>query len=125
MHPYKRSARVSDLIRQEVADIIMNRIKHKTLGFITITGAKVSDDLRNATIYMSVLDPVENEKTLKKLKSAASFIRSELGKRLKMKFVPNLTFRIDESIEYGRKIDTILDQINSERSATEDDEDLF
>jgi ribosome-binding factor A len=125
MHPYKRSARVSDLIRQEVADIIMNRIKHKTLGFITITGAKVSDDLRNATIYMSVLDPGENEKTLKKLKSAASFIRSELGKRLKMKFVPNLTFRIDESIEYGRKIDTILDQINSERSATEDDEDLF
>jgi ribosome-binding factor A len=125
MQPYKRSARVGDLIREEVADIIMNKIKHKTLGFITITGAKVSDDLRNATIYLSVLDQRENERTIKKLKSAASFIRHELGKRLKIKFVPNITFRIDESIEYGRKIDTILDKINSERSATEDDEDLF
>lgn len=125
MHPYKRSARVSDLIREEVADIIMNKIKHKTIGFITVTGAKVSDDLRNATIFLSMLDPEENEKTVRKLKSAAPFIRNELGKRLKMKYVPNLTFRIDESIEYGRKIDTILDQIKSERSATEDDEDLF
>lgn len=103
----------------------MNRIKHKTLGFITVTGAKVSDDLRNATVYVSVLDPEEREKTVKKLKSSASFIRNELGKRLKMKYVPNLAFRIDESIEYGRKIDTILDQIQSERSETEDDEDLF
>jgi len=125
MHPYKRSARVSDLIREEVADIVMNKIKHKTLGFITITGAKVSDDLRNATIYLSALDPQESERTVKKLKSAASFIRNELGRRLKMKYVPKLTFRVDESIEYGRKIDGILDEINSERSSIEDDEDLF
>jgi ribosome-binding factor A len=125
MHPYKRSARVSDLIREEVADIVMNRIKHKTLGFITITAAKVSDDLRNATIYLSALDPGENEKTVRKLQSSASFIRNELGRRLKMKYVPHLTFRVDESIEYGRKIDTILDEIKSERSAAEDDEDLF
>jgi len=125
MHPYKRSARVSDLIREEVADIIMNRIKHRTLGFITVTGAKVSDDLRNATIYLSVLDPGENEKTVRKLQSSASFIKKELGRRLKMKYIPNLTFRIDESIEYGRKIDGILDEINSERSSIDDDEDLF
>ena len=55
MHPYKRSARVSDLIREEVADIILHKIKHKSLGFVTVTGAKVSDDLRSATIYVSVL----------------------------------------------------------------------
>jgi len=125
MHPYKRSARVGDLIREEVADIIMNKIKHKTLGFITVTAAKVSDDLRNATIYLSVLDPGEGEKTVRKLQASASFIKNELGRRLKMKYVPNLTFRIDESIAYGRKIDAILDHIDSERSATEDDEDLF
>ncbi|KPJ97972.1 MAG: hypothetical protein AMK71_12175 [Nitrospira bacterium SG8_35_4] len=125
MHPYKRSARVSDLIREEVADIIMNRIKHKTLGFITVTGAKVSDDLRNATIYLSVLDPGENEKTVRKLQSSASFIKKELGRRLKMKYIPKLKFRIDESIEYGRKIDSILDELDLERSSIEDDEDLF
>ena len=125
MLPYKRSARVSDLIREEVADIIMNKIKHKTLGFITVTGAKVSDDLRNATIYLSVLNTAESQKTLKKINESASFVKSELGRRLKIKYVPNLTFKIDESIEYGRKIDGLLDGINSERSSIEDDEDLF
>ena len=125
MLPYKRSARVSDLIREEVADIIMNKIKHKTLGFITVTGAKVSDDLRNATIYLSVLNTAESQKTLKKINESASFVKSELGRRLKMKYVPNLTFKIDESIEYGRKIDSLLDGIHSERSSIEDDEDLF
>lgn len=125
MQPYKRSARVSDLIREEVADIIMNKIKHKTLGFITVTGAKVTDDLRNATIYLSVLNTDESERTLKKLISSASFIKSELGRRLKMKYIPNLKFKIDESIAYGRKIDGILDGINSERSTIQDDEDLF
>jgi ribosome-binding factor A len=125
MHPYKRSARVSDLIREEVADIIMNRIKHKTLGFLTVTGAKVSDDLRNATIYLSVLNDAEREKTVKKLNSMSSFIKGELGKRLKMKYIPKPVFKIDESIEYGRKIDKIFDDIESERSPVDDDEDLF
>ena len=125
MHPYKRSVRVSDLIREEVADIIMNRIKHKTLGFVTVTGAKVSDDLRNATIYLSVLNDNEKVKTVKKLNSMSSFIKSELGKRLKMKYIPKPVFKIDESIEYGRKIDSIFDDINSERGPADDDEDLF
>ncbi len=125
MHPYKRSARVSDLIREEIADIILNKIKHKTLGFITVTGAKVSDDLRNATIYLSVLKEEDAEKTVRKLGESAAFIRGELGRRLKMKFVPTLTFRIDKSIQYGMKIDKLLDEIKSERSVLDEDEDLF
>ena len=129
MHPYKRSVRVSDLIREEVADIIMYKIKHKTLGFITVTGAKVSNDLKNATVYLSVLNTEDSLKTVKKLNSSASFIKGELGRRLKMKYVPSLIFRIDESIEYGRKIDKILDNIKddskSERSSFDEDEDLF
>jgi ribosome-binding factor A len=125
MHPYKRSARVGDLIREEVADIIMNRIKHKTLGFITVTAAKVSDDLRHATIYISVLDEKESKRTLRKINASAPFIRSELGKRLKMKHIPSLRIVNDEAIEYGRKIDDIFDQIKSERSSVDNDEDLF
>ena len=125
MHPYKRSARVSDLIRQEVADIIMNKIKHKTLGFLTVTGAKVSDDLRNATIYLSVLNDDEKKRTVKKLNTMSSFIKGELGRRLKMKYIPKPVFKIDEAIEYGRKIDKIFDDIESERHPVDDDEDLF
>jgi len=125
MHPYKRSARVGDLIREEIADIIMNKIKHKTLGFVTVTGAKVSDDLRHATVYLSVLNDEEGDKTVRKLNSSASFIKGELGRRLKMKYVPELTFRIDESIEYGRKIDRLLDEVKSERRPLDEDEDIF
>ncbi len=125
MHPYKRSARVSDLIREEVADILLNKIKHKDLGFVTVTGAKVSDDLRHATIYLSVLGTDDGQKTVHKISSSSSFIRGELGKRLKMKYVPSLSFRLDEAIEYGRKIDGILDDIESERGSIDEDEDLF
>jgi len=123
--PYKRSARVSDLIREEVADIIMNKIKHKNLGFVTVTGAKVSPDLRNAIIYLSVLNDEEKVRTVRKLNESKKFIKGELAKRLTMKFVPTLTFMIDEAIEYGRKIDTMLDNLDSERTPFGDDEDLF
>lgn len=125
MHPYKRSARVGDLIREETADIILNRVKHKTLGFVTVTAAKVSDDLRHATVYISVLEEKDSKKTLKKINSLAPFIRSELGKRLKIKHVPSLRFMNDEAIVYGRKIDEIFDIIESERSSSDSDEDLF
>lgn len=125
MHPYKRSVRVSDLVREEVADIIMNRVKYKTLGFVTVTGAKVSNDLRNATIYVSVLNVEESDRTVSKLNSLGPFIKGELGKRLTMKYVPSLRFRIDESIVYGMKIDKLLNEINSGKEPHDDYEDLF
>lgn len=125
MHPYKRSARVGDLIREEIADMIMNKIKHKNLGFVTVTGAKVSDDLRNATVYISVLNKEDAEKTVRKLSSLSALFRGELGRRLKMKYVPSLTFKIDESIQYGMKIDKLLDNIKSERGSLDEDEDLL
>ena len=125
MHPYKRSARVGDLIREEIADMIMNKIKHKNLGFVTVTGAKVSDDLRNATVYISVLNKEDAEKTVRKLSSLSALFRGELGRRLKMKYVPSLTFKIDESIQYGMKIDKLLDDIKSERGPLDEDEDLL
>ena len=125
MHPFKRSARVSDLIRQEVADIIMNKIKHKTLGFITVTGAKVSDDLRSATVYVSTLDEHEGDKVIRKLKSVTPVIRRELARRVKMKYLPSLSFKIDEAMVYGRKIDGILNELEKEGGTQVDDEDLF
>ncbi len=125
MHPYKRSVRVSDLIREEVTDIVMNKIKHKTLGFLTITGAKVSDDLKHATVYLSVLNADESTRIVRKLNASASFIKGELARRLKMRRVPSIEFRVDESIEYGMKIDKLLDDIKSEGRAPADDEDLF
>lgn len=114
MLPYKRSQRVGDLVREEVADIIMYRLKDPRIGFVTVTGADMSDDLKNARIFVSILKPEERDQTIAILNEAKPFIRSALGKRLKMKFTPNIEFRLDTSIEYGSKIDSLLRKIRTE-----------
>ncbi len=125
MHPYKRSTRVGDLIKEEVADIIMHKLKDPRLGFITVTDARVSSDLRHAKIYISVLEALKKDETLKILMSSAGFIRGELSKRVKMKFIPEIVFKFDESIEYGAKIDRMLSEIKTSKSSSiNDDENL-
>jgi ribosome-binding factor A len=114
MLPYKRSQRVGDLVREEVADIIMTRLKDPRIGFVTVTGVDMSDDLKMARIFVSMLKPDERDQTLSILNDAKPFIRSALGKRLKMKFTPNVEFRLDTAIEYGSKIDSLLRKIKTE-----------
>ncbi|OGW57917.1 MAG: ribosome-binding factor A, partial [Nitrospirae bacterium RBG_16_43_8] len=111
---YKRSQRVSDLIREEIADIIMDKVKDPRLGFVTVTGAKITEDLKIATVYISILKEEEKETTLEMLNSAKGFIRSELAKRVRMKLIPSLTFRIDESLERGVRIEKLLREIKKE-----------
>jgi len=111
MLPYKRSQRVSDLLRQEIADIIMRRLKDPRIGFITVTGVDLTDDLKIARVYISCLKEEEKEATLDILNSAKSFVRSEVGKRIRMKVLPSIEFRFDESLGYGDKIDRLLKEI--------------
>ncbi|MFN3480453.1 MAG: 30S ribosome-binding factor RbfA [Thermodesulfovibrionales bacterium] len=115
MLPYKRSQRVSDLLREEIAEIIMRRLKDPRLGFVTVTGVDITEDLKIAKVFISVLKEEEKEATLDILNSAKSFIRSEVAKRVRMKTIPSIEFRLDESIEYGAKIDRLLKEIK-ERS---------
>ncbi len=116
MHPYKRSKRVGDLLREEIADIVLNRVKDPRVGFVTVTAVKVSDDLSIARVYISVLKKEKTEETLMVLNSASGFIRAEVGKRVRIKKLPRLEFLEDESIEYGERIDSILRKIKEEKS---------
>jgi len=111
MLPYKRSQRVGHLIRKEVSDIIMNRLKDTRLGFITVTDVKVTDDLKLARIHYSVLKEEDREVTGRILESSSSYIRSELGSRIKMKFTPNIEFHYDEGPSYGDHISRLLKKI--------------
>ncbi|HMK43359.1 MAG TPA: 30S ribosome-binding factor RbfA [Dissulfurispiraceae bacterium] len=113
MHPYKRSARLNILLREEIADIVMRRIKDPRLGFVTITDVALTEDLKIARVYVSVLKPEEQPLALEILEGAKAAIRSEVAKRVRMKFIPSLEFRIDESIEEGFKIDKLLSDIKS------------
>ena len=115
MLPYKRSQRVSDLLREEISDIIIYKIKDPRIGFVTVTGVDLTDDLKIGKVYVSVLKEEERALTLEILNDAKSFIRSLLGKRLRMKFIPTIEFRLDTSIEYGNKIDKLLKQIEEDR----------
>jgi ribosome-binding factor A len=115
MLPYKRSQRVGDLLRKEIADIVIYKLKDPRIGFITVTGVDVTDDIKNAKVYISILKDEDKETTLGILNSAKSFIRSELSKRLRMRFIPGLEFRLDSSIEYGSRIDRLLKEIKENK----------
>ncbi len=114
MHRYKRSIRVADLIRQEVADIIQYRLKDPRVGFVTVTDVTVSDDLKHCSIYISILDKEACDETMKALNSSSGFVRSELGKRVRLRYTPQLVFRLDEVVEQGAKIDRLLNKIKKE-----------
>ena len=114
MLPYKRSQRVSDLLREEIADLVIHRLKDPRIGFVTITGVYVTDDIKIAKVYVSVLKDEDKKTTLDILNSAKSFIRSELSKKLRMKSIPTIEFRLDASIEYGSKIEKLLKEIEGE-----------
>jgi len=111
MSPFKRSRRVGDLLREEIADIVIHRLKDPRIGFITVTGVDVTDDIKIAKVYVSILKDEEKKTTLEILNSAKSFIRSELSKRLRMRLIPSIEFRLDVSIEHGNRIDKLLSEI--------------
>ncbi len=110
---YKRSERVSDQIKEEIADILMRKIKDPRIGFVTVTGVELADDLRNAKVFVSVLGP-DRASTLKGLESASAFIRAELGRRLRLRFIPELLFRYDDSAERGAHIMELLNEVEEE-----------
>jgi len=111
MLPYKRSQRVSDLLREEISDIIFFKLKDPRIGFLTVTGVDVTEDLKIAVVHVSILKEEEKKPTLEILQAARNFIRSELSKRLKMKFIPSVDFRLDTSAEYGSRIEELLSEI--------------
>ena len=111
---FKRSERVSDQMKQEIADILMRKIKDPRIGFITVTDVEVADDLRNAKVFVSVYGG-DKATSLKGLESASAFIRSELGRRMRMKFIPELLFRFDSTVERGAHIMELLRTIEEEK----------
>ncbi|QWR78038.1 30S ribosome-binding factor RbfA [Candidatus Magnetomonas plexicatena] len=114
MHPYKRAQRVSGSLREDIAQVVLTKIKDPRLGFVTITDVSVSDDLKSARVFVSILKKEYVEQSLKVLNSAAGFIRKEIAKTLSMKVIPVLSFFEDKSMLYGSKIDKIFEKIHGD-----------
>ena len=106
--------RLNNMFVEEISKIIHEEIKDKDIGFVTITDAKITNDLSFAKIYITSLDD-NREKVLNALNKASSFIRTMLCDRVKIRKMPEIHFVYDESIEYGKKIEDIIERINSEK----------
>lgn len=107
-----RARKIQEFIKQEVSNIILRELKDPRLGFVTVTDAQITGDLREATVYISLFGSAEAKKdTLKALASANGYIRSEVGKRLGIRYSPTIEFKEDTSLDYGMKIDKILRDI--------------
>ena len=114
MHPYKRSERIGELILAEIADLIAREIKDPRIGFVTFTRVEMSDDLRHAKVFVSSFgaEP-EKARTLQGLSSATGYIRCHLGRALHLRYTPELSFLLDDSLEHGAKIAQILRQLRA------------
>ncbi len=105
-----RASRVGEQIKKEVSQILQAEIKDpRFTGFLSVTDVEVSRDLGFARIYVSIYgSEKERQLTLKALESAVGFIRTEVGKRIRLRHVPEISFHLDKSIEYGAHISEIL-----------------
>ena len=110
----KRTERVSDLIREELSGMLYRKVKDPRLEGITVTGVDVTPDLRHARVHYCFSGGPEDRKkqVADALARSAGFFRTELGKRLHTRTVPELQFLYDESFDYGDKIDRLLGSLH-------------
>ncbi|MDX8362209.1 MULTISPECIES: 30S ribosome-binding factor RbfA [Bacillaceae] len=110
-----RSTRIAEQMKKELGQIIGQKMKDPRIGFVTVTDVRVTGDLQQAKVYISVLgNDEEKQNTLLGLEKAKGFIRSEIGSRIRLRKTPELLFEFDESIDYGYRIESILHDINKD-----------
>jgi ribosome-binding factor A len=115
MSQNRRPQRVALQIQQEISLMLARNVKDPRIGLVTVTGVQISADLRHAKVYVSVMGSEQQKKeSMEGLSNAAGWIRHELGQRIRMKFLPDIVFREDTSLEYGDRIDELLDRIREE-----------
>ena len=108
---YQRAERVGDALLEAVAELLRREIHDPRLQWLNLTAAKVSKDLRHAKIYFSLLGDRDRSEVMAGLKSASGFIRSKVGQRLNLRFVPAIDFIYDDSADEARRIDALLDKV--------------
>ena len=111
---YPRMARVNELVHETVADEL-ERLSDPRLELVTVTGVEVTPDLRHATVFYSAhyaATPERKEQTQAALRSAARHLRAELGRQVRLKYVPELTFKEDPAIEQGERVEAIIRELH-------------
>ncbi len=107
-----RFERINEELKKEISHIISYELNNPNVtGLISVTKAKITPDLKYAKIYVSILNAKNTKETLAGLKKSSGYIRTEVAKRINLRITPELIFELDDSMEYGAKIDSILKDI--------------
>ena len=115
-----RIEKLQELIKQEMGKMLLTDIKDPRIGFVTVTEVEMTGDLREAKIYVSIMGNDEQVKSSwEGLNSALGFIRREIGKRIKIRFTPEISFALDKSLDYSEHIQKLLLKVKSEETHNE------
>jgi len=115
--PSRRTTQVGSLIKEELSDLLRRELKDPGLGFVTLTDVEVSPDLRSARVYFSVLgEEGAVEQSQAALERASGFLRRELAQRLTLRYVPELQFVLDRSMERAQRISDLLREIQAQEA---------
>ncbi len=107
-----RANRVAEEIKKEITQMLRDEIKDPRIGFVTVTGVEVSPDIRYAKVFVSILGGDEAKvQSMQALEKAKGFVRGELGKRMRLRYTPEVSFKFDPSIEHGAHIMKLLAEV--------------
>jgi len=116
-----RPERLAEAIKKEVAELLRDEMKDPRVGFVSLTAVQVSKDLRYADIYVSVLgEKAEQNASMKALESAQGFIRSELGRRIRLRYTPEINFKLDQSITQGVRLIKLMDEVREKGGSADE-----
>ena len=119
---FKRAERVGDLIKREISEMLIRGIKDPRIGLATITKVTISDDLRVAKVYFSIVGgEADRERARRGLVSATGFIKREVGKRIRLRYVPEIVFEFDPSLEYADHINRLIQELHEQEEAREEE----
>lgn len=111
-----KTDRIGSNLVKEISYILMMEVNDPDLKFVTITDCKVTTDLSFAKVYFTILNTDKKNEILESLNNAKGFIRRELADRVDIRHIPELNFVYDESIEYGKKIENIIEEISEDKT---------
>lgn len=110
-----RMGRINEEMKKEISKIISFELKDPNItGMISVTKVEVTTDLKYAKVFVSILNAKDTKQTFAALKKTSGFVRSEIAKRIELRLTPEIIFELDDSIEYGARIDSILKEVMKE-----------
>ena len=113
----KRAVRVGDQLLREIAGLLARRVIDPRVKGATLTGVELSDDLKHAKVYYSVLgQPGDISRTQAGMDSAKGFIKREIGIRMELKYIPDLTFKYDPTLEKGNELERLFEKLRTDKT---------